>query len=68
MARGNGTIAIQKPVRLPPELVVVIESYQKHRRLPSFNAAVIELLESHQQIVLIVNTLYADHSRITEGT
>lgn len=45
MAGRNGLVT-QKPVRLPDELILIIICYQNARRLPSFNQAVVELLES----------------------
>lgn len=43
---GRDGLVTQKPVRLPRELILIIICYQNARRLPSFNQAVTELLES----------------------
>jgi hypothetical protein len=36
----------QTLVRLPGELILLTKSYQNARRMPSFNQAVIELMET----------------------
>jgi hypothetical protein len=48
MARGNGTVSktyTSKLIRFPDELILIAKVYQESRRLPSFNAAAIELIE-----------------------
>jgi hypothetical protein len=56
MASGNRAVVL---LRLPPPLKVIAECYQKDRNLPSLNAALIELLETHPQLVSLVEVLYA---------
>lgn len=44
-------------IRLPEELTLVIKRYQNDRRLPTFNAAVVELLETSPAILAIIREL-----------
>jgi hypothetical protein len=43
---GRDRTVKQTLVRLPDELILLAKSYQNARRMPSFNQAVIELMES----------------------
>jgi hypothetical protein len=43
---GRDRIVRQTAFRMTPELKMIVQCYQNDRNLPSFNAAVTELLES----------------------
>lgn len=55
MASGDRSTLI---VRLPIELRQLIERYQNDRRLPSINAAIIELVESSPGIASTLESVY----------
>jgi hypothetical protein len=57
MAGRDRTVIV---VRVPSELRVITEWYQRDRKLPSLNQAVIELLETHPAIASIVTGLYSE--------
>lgn len=54
MARGNGPVVTATIIRLPPELIAISKLYQNNRRLPSFSAALKELLETHPALLAIM--------------
>lgn len=53
---GRDRIVITN-LRLPSGMKMVVERYQNRRNLPSFNRAVIELLETHPEIQKMVAEL-----------
>lgn len=56
MAGGNRAVIL---LRVPPELKWITECYQRDRRLPSLQAAVIELLETHPRLAEVMEAVYA---------
>ena len=61
MAGGNRTVIgrVTFPVTLPIPLRMILESYKNDRGMPSLNAVVKELLETHPEIDKRVKMLYA---------
>lgn len=57
MARGNRPV-VPVFLRLPQPLKVIAELYQNDRNLPSLNAALVELLETHPQLVTRIDMVY----------
>jgi hypothetical protein len=55
MAGGNGPVIVN--VRFPGGMKTMVELYQKNRELPSFSRAVIELLETHPEVLRMVQEL-----------
>jgi hypothetical protein len=47
-------------IRLPAALKMLAKSYQDTRFMPSMNAAVIELLETHPRIAEMAERVYAE--------
>ena len=54
-------------LRIPSALAVIAKVYQDDRDLPSLNAAITELLETHPELVLRVELLYNGASQIPHG-
>ena len=68
MARGNGNLSDPNGmseiiVRLPAALKMLAKDYQDMRFMPSLNAAVIELLETHPRIAEMAERVYAGGSQ-----
>ena len=59
MASGNRPLKAV-PVYLPEPLWLILKRYQDDRLLPSFNALIIELLETHPAVVQRIEMLYSD--------
>lgn len=64
MAGGNRAVVF---LRLPSPLKVLAECYQHDRGLLSLNAAVIELLETHPELVNRVELFYNGTSQTPNG-
>ena len=65
MARGDGAVTdgppkgmYELPFRMPDGLRMLAKEYQNNRLMPSLNAALIELLETHPAIAEIAQRVY----------